>query len=513
MVAFAFFHGWLGHPSPLQPTDERPQRHDRLRVGSHPLRASKGATQLLQLHHSRQGSLPNSTDAESTHKRFSTLPGPADSVALPSLEVEWRPKRNANPEKKQAAGCPDKCKSSDKLWATKCEWAHCTGCDMCAELKSAKPLATCARACSSERGAPKPAKCGEAQCVGCKFCPQAGAADTDTALRRAGKKQVLSTSAAPSGPYQRCVQLRKAFGVKPGVSWGSMPKGNRAEWTQLSCDDQVAAAPSYGRVAFIVRGEAFRLGGRNLDTSQAGGCKKQGAEPQREATQTLLNLMVSPLEARGNRVDMFITETSGEGAPCKMAHTLQEMYQGGQNRTLSFKTVARMPSQADSVRLALDFFKEGVSGPVEDAYDLVLILRHDMVWTMAIDQWPRPADFSKFSFLSSCEKRAGEKCVSDTFLMMPGSMFAAFDRVAGSEGSRCFVASFRHGSGHECYDAISKAIGEPPVVATDYTPRGSVRRANPLGWLIGTPPDQLDVRKMDKLQREMDKEDPKGKGD
>ena len=78
-----------------------------------------------------------------------------------------------------------------------------------------------------------------------------------------------------------------------------MPKGNRAEWTQLSCDDQVAAAPSYGRVAFIVRGEAFRLGGRNLDTSQAGGCKKQGAEPQREATQTLLNLMVSPLEARG----------------------------------------------------------------------------------------------------------------------------------------------------------------------------------------------------------------------
>ena len=81
MVAFAFFHGWLGHPSPLQPTDERPQRHDRLRVGSHPLRASKGAMQLLQLHHSRQGSLPNSTDAESTHKRFSTLPGPADSVA------------------------------------------------------------------------------------------------------------------------------------------------------------------------------------------------------------------------------------------------------------------------------------------------------------------------------------------------------------------------------------------------------------------------------------------------
>ena len=263
--------------------------------------------------------------------------------------------------------------------------------------------------------------------------------------------------------------------------------------------------PSNGRVAFLVRGESYRLGGRNLDTSQAGGCNTGGTDSQNQATHSLLNLLVQPLEARGNHVDMFVTETSGVKSPCPLVEPgLQAIYQGNRNRSVVFRTAVRMASQADSIRLALDFLKESADDRVESVYDLVLIVRHDMVWTEAIHKWPPPADFSRFSFMSACEKRSGdaEKCVSDTLLLMPGSLFPAFDSVAGAAGSRCFVADFRHGSGHECSGAITKATGLPPSLVTDYVPRGSVRRATPLGWLIGTPPEALDIRKMDKPREE-----------
>jgi hypothetical protein len=259
--------------------------------------------------------------------------------------------------------------------------------------------------------------------------------------------------------------------------------------------------PSNGRVAFLVRGEAYRLGGRNLDTAQAGGCNEGGTESQNQATDSLLKLLVQPLEARGNQVDMFVTETSGVESPCLLVEPgLQAMYQGQRNRSVVFRTAVRMGSQADSMRLALDFLKESAHGRVESVYDLVLLVRHDMVWTEAIHKWPPPADFSRFSFTGACEKRAGgaEKCVSDTLLVIPGSLFPAFDSVAGAEGSKCFEASFRHGSGHECSGAITRATGQAPSLVTDYVPRASVRRANPLFWLIGTPPDAMDVRKMDK---------------
>ena len=134
---------------------------------------------------------------------------------------------------------------------------------------------------------------------------------------------------------------------------------------------------------------------------------------------------------------MFVTETSGVGSPCPLVEPgLKAMYQGHRNRTVLFRTAVRMESQADSMRLALDFLKESARERVESIYDLVLIVRHDMVWTEAIHKWPPPADFTRFSFTSACEKRAGdaENCVSDTLLVIPGRLFPAFDSVAGAEG-------------------------------------------------------------------------------
>jgi len=46
-----------------------------------------------------------------------------------------------------------------------------------------------------------------------------------------------ATTAAPAdGPEQRCLSLKETYGVQPGVSWGSLPRENWAEWRELGCD-------------------------------------------------------------------------------------------------------------------------------------------------------------------------------------------------------------------------------------------------------------------------------------
>jgi len=273
------------------------------------------------------------------------------------------------------------------------------------------------------------------------------------------------------------------------------------------------ALPNNGRVAVILRGEAFRNGGRNLDWDSQAGCQPDARGWQEMATRSFMEMMVQPLEAHGNEVDLFVTETSGQGKPCEMTDSLRTLFEekptastASSGRIKAFAPIARLEGQAESVRFALDLFKNSSSAP--EAYDLILMVRNDMIWTLAVNDWPPPADFSKFAFLSLCQGSAGgpddwanhkfdrshASCVNDVLLYMPGSMFAALDGVVGKPGAKCFEPDFRHGAGHECYEVIADAIGEPPTFATDYVPRGTVRRADPLGWLIGTPAKRGDIK-------------------
>lgn len=175
-------------------------------------------------------------------------------------------------------------------------------------------------------------------------------------------------------------------------------------------------------------------------------------------------------------------------------------------RIKAFAPIARLEGQAESVRFALDLFKNSSAAP--ESYDLIMMVRNDMIWTLAVNDWPPPADFSKFAFLSLCQGSAGgpddwargkfdrthSSCINDVMLYMPGSMFAAVDGVIGKPGAKCFEPGYRHGAGHECYEVIADAIGQAPTFATDYVPRGTVRRADPLGWLIGTPAKRGDIK-------------------
>ena len=55
------------------------------------------------------------------------------------------------------------------------------------------------------------------------------------------------------GSERLCRQLQKAHGVRPTVTWGTLPQRQRRAWVTLKCDEVVA---SDGRAALTVRGNA-----------------------------------------------------------------------------------------------------------------------------------------------------------------------------------------------------------------------------------------------------------------
>ena len=70
-----------------------------------------------------------------------------------------------------------------------------------------------------------------------------------------------------------------------------------------------AGLPQHGRVAVLLRGEAFRCGGR---TSH--GCCTRAHDAQVHATRSLVNKVIVPLQEHGNLVHVYLTESSGAGS-------------------------------------------------------------------------------------------------------------------------------------------------------------------------------------------------------
>jgi hypothetical protein len=290
--------------------------------------------------------------------------------------------------------------------------------------------------------------------------------------------------------------------------------------------------PSRGLVALIVRGEAFRFDVDEVHKKKTDGvahtlgCQPQAAPLQEQATRSLVRQLVWPLERRLNHVHIFATETSGVCRGCILTRSLRPIFaerpanRSGYNRVRRFNVVKRQAGQAESLRLALDTFKNASGVPAPSAYDLFLLVRFDMVWTMPIDKWPPPADFRTLSFLGPCrdQERFGpvdtwgaaraapwaalnpygiHGCMSDLLMMMPGKMFEAFDGVVGRRHSMCYDRDVRGGAGHGCFPALATATGSRPGFVTDYaSPNGTLRRATPLGWIMGTPITEEDQKSL-----------------
>ena len=159
-------------------------------------------------------------------------------------------------------------------------------------------------------------------------------------------------------------------------------------------------------------------------------------------------------------------------------------------------------NQPQNMRLALDLFKSSVPRP--ERYGLMLITRHDVVWTRRITHWPVATNFSRLNFLSGCEPRCvgcrtlchrcknmsgvgskfgGEprQCVQDVMHMMPGQAFSAFDHSVGVRGSRCFDG-YNKGSGHGCFRVLEERLGPTGfVLPLDYwRPVKDVREYSPV---------------------------------
>lgn len=175
-------------------------------------------------------------------------------------------------------------------------------------------------------------------------------------------------------------------------------------------------------------------------------------------------------------------------------------------------------SQDDGVRQALRLFRRTADVSV---YSYIMMVRLDYTFTLPVIQWV-DTDWSRFNFLSKCERHCGldtppgtctksggdpPRCVNDMLHTMPGAYFSGFDlaisgppliepliecyiRDGVKECGGCFRGS-DHGTGHHfCFSAIEVAIHitsgnatRDPIIGfvTAWRPQKSVREWSPIG--------------------------------
>ena len=208
------------------------------------------------------------------------------------------------------------------------------------------------------------------------------------------------------------------------------------------------AIPSNSSIAILLRGSGFRCS-RALQPEEL--CCSRSRDPQLAAARSLVRFVIQPLEARSNRVALFVTESSGK---CPLVDLLLATY--GRTRIVA-KATAPSRNQLESLNSTLALFARH-----RDAdYDFVIVARHDLLWKQAIDTWR--VDFDAFNFLSRCER---PDCVNDQVHLFPMRDIAMLRNALSRPG--CFDrgphARFH---GHSCH----RHIGNSWRFLTDFQPR------------------------------------------
>jgi len=269
---------------------------------------------------------------------------------------------------------------------------------------------------------------------------------------------------------------------------------------------------SGARIALLLRGQAFRGPGADLDPSKMGlggpaglvahvvGCSPYAdGDEQHEATQSLLDHIIKPLEQEcHNTVDVVLTECSApHGCP-----RLQQVFQQLGGRVVANRTACTIRDQGEGYRAALSLFKSRMRFA---SYEIVLVTRHDVVWSRPITQW-RSTNFSRVNFLGGCEpsckdlnlgrprcdeKHEGtpsggppSKCVQDVLHTVPRRSFRGFDMAIGRRG--CFQGEGSKVSGHACFGVMEARTGPTGLVLPldEWRPYKDVREPNPVCHLL-----------------------------
>lgn len=249
--------------------------------------------------------------------------------------------------------------------------------------------------------------------------------------------------------------------------------------------------PNGGKVAILFRGEVFH------GHSMKPGCVT--SEPcyswSMGAIKSIRPKLVEPLEQRGNTVKMFFAECSST-KPCEKTRDMINELNSGHGIGIAAQETFISDTQGDCMSKSLMWF-EDISGG-SDKYDLVVVTRPDLGFSMQIDEWPT-ANFAGFNFYGGCEDGAFSHdwgangpaaCINDLLQVMPGEYFPKWSSIVGTGYCFHFVPNDVHGGnarthGHWCYNATVEAMGSENVFfATDFQPPGNVRQAYDVGKLV-----------------------------
>jgi hypothetical protein len=224
--------------------------------------------------------------------------------------------------------------------------------------------------------------------------------------------------------------------------------------------------PRDSRVALVLRGASFR---NHMKKDQAcmysydhtvAGDDTRAYGLQQNATESLVEKVIEPLEQAGNTVDVILTDHE-----CVWTTTLA-VWIGDSTEHPRVKQISTQPmeeSQGDqrqNLLFALDALASYAGGKrqVPSRYAYVFVLRHDTFWAKPMNEWP-DADFSKVLFPYKCPYAGNH----DLFTLMPASYFQSYYETIVSR--ECF-----HGNdGHLCLRAMGKKEGANSVgVAMQY---------------------------------------------
>ena len=169
--------------------------------------------------------------------------------------------------------------------------------------------------------------------------------------------------------------------------------------------------------------------------------------------------VIERLEYYGNKVDVVVTDRvcnlTGERIISRIGKdrvNVHSQWAGGNQRVNIMWAIEQLQNYSAQHNMLASSCGLSDTKCVAVKYSLVLVLRHDTVWTEPMDRWPQ-ADFRKVLFPYKCP-RIG---VHDLFMIMPGPYLKFFyDALAKRT---CFGAQ----DGHNCFKGIKQLTNKSSV--------------------------------------------------
>jgi len=245
----------------------------------------------------------------------------------------------------------------------------------------------------------------------------------------------------------------------------------------------LAALPDRSIIAILLRGRAFRKGGRGHRKA----CFEDKIPDQLRITQSMMDKVVLPLERASHTVHIYLFESSG----CHLLGHVADLLEKGKHRVQQTSSFVGK-NQGTSMSATLQQFSSHVDPAT---YMAIIATRFDIAFKAYIYEWPT-VNFGALNFFSRCQKAGSavnfgtgmhdiiwcptcvkpEFCVNDIMHVIPGTYFETFRDVVGH--GMCFTKG-GYWTGHYCYNQTVRKFGVENVgFVTDWVPENSVRESN-----------------------------------